>query len=76
MGLEKQGEGLSDRLVEGTVKFGGGNLMMWGCMLWEGPGFACKMDGKMDGDLYVKIMQDELGESLAYYNRRPQDVIF
>jgi hypothetical protein len=52
-----QGEGLSDRLVEGTVKFGGGNLMMWGCMLWEGPGFACKMDG----DLYIKIMQDELG---------------
>ena len=25
-------EGLSDRVVEGTVKFGGGNLMMWGCM--------------------------------------------
>jgi transposase len=73
---KRPGEGLSDRLVEGTVKFGGGNLMMWGCMLWEGPGFACKIDGKMDGDLYIKIMQDELGESLAYYNRRPQDVIF
>jgi hypothetical protein len=25
-------EALSDRLVEGTVKFGGGNLMFWGCM--------------------------------------------
>jgi len=73
---KKPGEGLNDRLVEGTVKFGGGNLMMWGCMVWEGPGFACKIDGKMDGDLYIKIMQDELGESLAYYNRRPQDVIF
>jgi hypothetical protein len=73
---KKQGEGLSDRVVEGTVKFGGGNLMMWGCMLWEGPGFACKIDGKMDGDLYIKIMQDELGESLAYYNKRPEEVIF
>ncbi len=41
-------------------------------MLWEGPGFACKMDG----DLYIKIMQDELGESLAYYNKQQQDVIF
>jgi hypothetical protein len=56
---KRPGEGLSDRLVEGTVKFGGGSLMMWGCMLWEGPGFACKMDG----DLYIKIMQDELEES-------------
>jgi hypothetical protein len=73
---KKPGEGLSDRLVEGTVKFGGGSLMMWGCMLWEGPGFACKIDGKMDGDLYIKIMQDELGESLAYYNKQQQDVIF
>ena len=26
------GEQLSDRLVEGTVKFGGGNVMVWGCM--------------------------------------------
>ena len=25
-------EGLSDRLVEGTVKFGGGSVMIWGCM--------------------------------------------
>ena len=42
---KKAGEGLSDRLVEGTVKFGGRNLMLWGCMLWEGPGFATKIDG-------------------------------
>ena len=26
------GENLNDRLVEGTLKFGGGSLMMWGCM--------------------------------------------
>ena len=29
---KEAGEGLSDRMVEGTVKFGVGNLMMWGCM--------------------------------------------
>ena len=26
---KKAGEGLSDRLVQGTQKFGGGSLMMW-----------------------------------------------
>ena len=46
--------------------------MLWGCMLWEGPGLACKMDG----DLYVKIMQDELADSLAYYNKQTSQVIF
>jgi hypothetical protein len=73
---KKEGEGLSDRLVEGTLKHSGGSLMMWGCMLWEGPGFACKIDGKMDGELYVKIMQDELQESLTYYGKEADQVIF
>src|SRR5258708_30445705 len=27
---KKSGEGLSNRLVEGTVKFGGGHVMLWG----------------------------------------------
>ena len=35
MGMEKGSESLNDRLVEGTLKFGGGSLMMWGCVTWE-----------------------------------------
>ncbi len=38
---KKAGEGLSERLVQGTLKFGGGSVMVWGCMMWEGPGMAC-----------------------------------
>ena len=57
---KKEGEGLSDRLVERTFKFGGGSLMMWGRMLWDGPGYACKIDGRMDGDLYIKIHQENV----------------
>ena len=60
------GEALSDHLVEGTQKFGGGSLMMWGCMTWEGPGYACKIDGRMDADLYCKIMKDHLQGTLNY----------
>ena len=46
MGVEKAGRGLNDRLVQGTVKFGGGSLMIWECMFWEGPGYATKIDGR------------------------------
>jgi len=73
---KKAGEGLSDRVVEGTRKFGGGCLMMWGCMVWEGVGYACKIDGRMDGELYVKILQDELQESIAYYGKTNEEIIF
>ena len=29
-------EELIEREVQGTVKFGGGNIMVWGCMGWNG----------------------------------------
>ena len=73
---KKAGEGLSDRLVEGTLKFGGVSLMMWGCMLWEGPGFATKIEGKMDADLYVQILEEKLQESFEYYGKTLEDIIF
>ena len=70
------GEGLSDRLVEGTLKFGGGSLMMWGCMLWEGVGYACKIDGKMDANLYVQILDEDLQASIECYDKSSEDIIF
>jgi DDE superfamily endonuclease len=73
---KKAGEGLSDRLVEGTVKFGGGSVMMWGCMTWDGVGMACKIDGKMDANLYVQILEDELQQTLVDYGFTPEDIIF
>ena len=73
---KKAGEGLSDRLVEGTLKFGGGSLMVWGCMLWDGVGDACKIDGRMDGDLYIKILEEDLQSSINYYGKSAEDVIF
>jgi len=70
------GEQLSDRVVEGIVKFGGGNVMVWGCMGWDGVGYATRIEGKMDSDLYVSIMEDELQESHRYYNKTTTDIIF
>ena len=53
-------EGLSDKVVEGTIKFEGGNLMMWGCMTWEGIGYSTRIESKMDADLYCDILREEL----------------
>jgi transposase len=69
-------EDLNDRLVEGTVKFGGGNIMMWGCMSWDGVGYATRIEGKMDANLYVQILEDELQNTLEYYGMEVGDVIF
>lgn len=72
----RAGEPLSDRLVEGTLKFGGGSLMFWGCMCWEGVGYGVKIDGKMDAELYTSILEDELMESLKWWNKEVEDILF
>ena len=73
---KKPREGLFDRLVQGTQKFDSGSLMVWGYMLWEGPGFAVRIDGKMDVNLYTQILEDDFQSSLQFYHKNPQDIIF
>lgn len=53
-------EGIDPRTVQGTIKHGGGNFMPWGCMLWNGVGHMCRIDGGMDRHLYKDILQDYL----------------
>ena len=50
--------------------------MLWGCMMWEGCGYACRIEGKMDADLYISILEDNLGASLEYYGLDDEDMIF
>jgi hypothetical protein len=69
-------EGLSDRLVEGAVRFCGGNLMLWGCMKWDGIGYATRIEGKVNADLYVSILEDELLQTVEFYGKTADDIIF
>ena len=55
---KKAGDGLIEREVQGTVKFGGGNIMVWGCMGWNGVGKLAKVKGRMDADQYVDILDN------------------
>ena len=49
---------------------------VWGCMLWDGVGYVCKIYGRMNGNLYLKILDDELQETITYYNKTKDDIIF
>ena len=56
---------LNNRLAEGHLKFGGGYLMIWGCMLFKEVEDTCKIEGRMGGELYIKILEDDLQSSLT-----------
>ena len=48
---KKRGEPLSDRTTTPTVKHGGGNnLMVWGCVRWNGVGVLTEVQGIMNGE--------------------------
>jgi transposase len=55
---KKPGSMLTGQHVQGTVKYGGGSLMIWGCMTVHGVGWMCRIDGRMDAELYVSILDD------------------
>src|SRR5215469_16113899 len=50
--------------------------MMWGYMTWDGIGYAYRIDGKMDAQLYCQIMEDELQKSIEFYGKCSDDIIF
>ena len=50
--------------------------MMWGCITWDGPGYATRIDERMDGDLYLTILKEELQQSLEFYDLNPSNIIF
>ena len=54
----------------------GGIFDDMGLHLWVGVEYACKFDRRMDGELYTKILQDELQESLTYYGKDPSSILF
>ncbi len=70
------GEGLISREVQGTVKFGGGKIMVWGCMGWEGVGQLAEVEGRMDGDQYVAILEDHLVPSIEESGIFEEEAIF
>jgi transposase len=61
---KEPGESISDRTTVPTVKHGGGRLMVWGCMGWNGVGVLTEVEGNMNAVQYVEILGGGLEESV------------
>lgn len=72
----KSGESLLEQHVQCTVKHGGGSIMVWGCMSWEGVGKLHLIEGKMDRYIYREILETELMETIRMQGLEEESVIF
>lgn len=59
------GEEFLDRNVRKEMKHGGGSVMVWGCLTWNGTGRLCPVKGRMDARQYCKILKEGLLETIA-----------
>ena len=73
---KKKGEPLSDRATTPTVKFGGGNLMVWECMGWNGVEVLAEVEGRMDAKQYVDILEENLEKSRKKLKVEKKKAIF
>ena len=53
-----------------TVKHGGGNVMVWGCMSAVGVGELYFIEGNMNSNMYCEILQQSMISSLQKLGRR------
>jgi hypothetical protein len=54
------------RLIDNTVKLGGGSVMIWTCMARQGVGYATNIDGTINGYLFLQSLMGELLNTQQY----------
>jgi transposase len=72
----KDGQKLQPHQVNQTVKHGGGNIKIWGCMTAYGVGYMCQIHGTMTKELYQEILEDEFLKTIDHFQLNPSSVIF
>ena len=66
----RPGEEYKDKCVITTVKHGGGNVMVWGCMSAAGVGELDFIEGNMNSNMYCEILQQSMMPSIQKLGRR------
>ena len=72
----QEGVSLQKKDFLGTLKHGGGSIIVWGCFGWQGVGLSCKIEGNMDALKYVAILQQYYLSSLKNLGRNNRNSIF
>ncbi|KAI4893691.1 hypothetical protein NFI96_000590 [Prochilodus magdalenae] len=66
----KKNTALQEKHLLPTVKFGGGSIMLWGCVASTGTGNLVKVEGRMDSNQYQQILETNVQESVTKLNLR------
>ena len=63
-------------IEQAIVRFGGGLMMVWECMGQNGVGIFVEIEGWMDAEQYVSILEDKLLPSMENSGLYKKSIIF
>uniref|UniRef100_A0A8C4RUW9 Uncharacterized protein n=1 Tax=Erpetoichthys calabaricus TaxID=27687 RepID=A0A8C4RUW9_ERPCA len=63
--LDEKNTAFQEKHLLPTVKFGGGPIMLWGCVASSGTGALVKVEGKMNSTQYQQILRDNVQASVT-----------
>ena len=72
----RKGQAYLAQNIQKTVKYGGGSIMVWGCMTSKGLGRLIRIDGIMDRYKYIKIIKEGLLGTLRDYRIQKNAFLF
>lgn len=75
-GWKVPGSLLQDSHVSPTVKYGGGSMMIWGCLAAKGIGNLVRIEGILNARLYIDILKNDLLGTLDRYALDKANVVF
>lgn len=68
-GCRQKNTAFQEKHLLPTVKFGGGSIMLWGCVASAGTGNLVKVEGRMDSTQYQQILENNVQESVTKLRR-------
>jgi hypothetical protein len=72
----QSGTQLNSENIQTTKKFGGGNIMVWGCITQFGIGKILRVSNKINSEEYFNTLRSGLIETYTTKNLKPSEYIF
>lgn len=69
----RTGDAHQHRYIQPVKKYGGGSVMVWGCITEHGVGRLCHIEGIMRAQEYIEILKDSLLPTI-HNTGQPQEV--
>ena len=73
---KKAGSSLQSNHIVPTMKYGGGSLMVWGCITAKGIGYLGSIETIMSTAIYCDILDEYLLSTIEWYKYNKKKIIF